>query len=273
MDNPHSKMLDSIKNSKWVLDEIYFFLPVEPEENIVVFENKFNIRIPEDYRFFLLNVANGIVNKNKWGFNLVEKIDFVDFFYEDEEYNPSIPFELTNKVVFGRDSDYERVPSYPYEITFDKNYDIFEKGYSNGQIHIAGYGCGTSAFIVVNGSEYSNVWVNDFSSNKEVYPEYDFKSNRPRFSFTDWLIESVDRQVTIHGQNIESENRIKLEEKAKQDKLDVQKKEELKRFDQVKREKFAEQKSKEIEEVKQLTLNNKKPRRDLLTYLIDKLFR
>ncbi|MFB9107118.1 SMI1/KNR4 family protein [Flavobacterium gyeonganense] len=269
MDNLHSKMLDSIKDSKWVLDEIYMFLPTEPEENLIAFEAKFNVRIPEDYRFFLLNVSNGIVNKNKWGLNLVEKIDFVDFFYEDNEYNPSIPFELTNKVVFGRGSDCKEVSPYPYEITFDQNYDIFEKGYSNGQIHIAGYGCGTSAFIVVNGSEYSNVWVDDFSSNNEVYPEYDFKSNRPRFSFTDWLIEGVNREVTIHGQNIEWEKRIKLEEKAKQDKIDEQKRElEIKRLDQIKREKFAEQK-REVEREEQ---RSKKTHKNLLIYLIDKMF-
>ncbi|WP_278011393.1 SMI1/KNR4 family protein [Flavobacterium gyeonganense] len=262
-------MLDSIKDSKWVLDEIYMFLPTEPEENLIAFEAKFNVRIPEDYRFFLLNVSNGIVNKNKWGLNLVEKIDFVDFFYEDNEYNPSIPFELTNKVVFGRGSDCKEVSPYPYEITFDQNYDIFEKGYSNGQIHIAGYGCGTSAFIVVNGSEYSNVWVDDFSSNNEVYPEYDFKSNRPRFSFTDWLIEGVNREVTIHGQNIEWEKRIKLEEKAKQDKIDEQKRElEIKRLDQIKREKFAEQK-REVEREEQ---RSKKTHKNLLIYLIDKMF-
>lgn len=266
MDNEYGRMLDSIKNSKKVLEEIYLFLPTELEENLIAFETKFNVRIPEDYRFFLLNVANGIVNKNEWGFNLVEKIDFVDFFYEDNEYNPSIPFELTNKVIF---STTERKDSHPYEITYDMDEKIFDKGYSNGQIHIAGYGCGTSAFLVVNGSEYGNIWVDNFASYSEVYPECDFKRNKPRFSFTDWLLEGINRDLVNYNHNIELENRIKLEEKAKQDKIDQQNKElEIKRLDQIKREKFAERK-RETEREEQ---RSKKTHRNLLTYLIDKIF-
>ncbi|HEY1195493.1 SMI1/KNR4 family protein [Flavobacterium sp.] len=268
MDNPHSKILNSIENFKEILEVDYLFLPVVQKEDIAAFENKFNITIPEDYRYFLLNIANGIVNRNKWGLNLVEEIDFKDFFYEENEFNPSLPFELTTKVVFGNYHP-DRKDSYPYEITYDGDYEIFMKGYSNGQIHIAGYGCGTSAFIVVNGSEYGNIWINDFSSNNEVCPEFDFKNNKSRLSFTDWLLESLDRVATIYNQNVEWENRIKEEERVKQDKIDEQNKErEIKRLDQIKREKFAEQnKQNEIEKQR-----SKRPRRDLLTYLIDKIF-
>jgi len=276
MDNFHNEMLDSIKNSKKVLEETYLFLPVEPEKNIVEFENKFNVRIPEDYRFFLLNVANGIVNKNEWGFNFINKIDFIDFFYKDNEYNPSIPFELPNKVVFSSSSEYKEASPYkkvyPYEITFDEDYEILEKGFSNGQIDLVGYGCGTNAFLIVNGNEYGNVWINDLSSNNEVYPDYDFKRNKPRFSFTDWLLERINRHLTIYNQNIEWENRVKAEEKIKQDKIDQQNKElEINRIDQIKRNKLAEQ-NKEIEREKLMILKSKKPRRDLLTIIIDKLF-
>ncbi|MDR6762920.1 hypothetical protein J2Y38_003138 [Flavobacterium sp. 2755] len=267
MDNLHDEILGIIGNARKNLEEDYLFLPVALEKDIQIFESKFNVTIPEDYRWFLLNVANGIVNKNQWGFNLIEKIDFIEFFYKDNEFNPSIPFELTNKVVFSSGSDYKE--AYPYEITFDEDYDIFDKGYSNGQIHIAGYGCGTTAFIVINGNEYGNVWVDDFSSNNEVYPEFDSKKNKPRFSFSDWLLESVNRNVIIHNQRVECENRIKEEERVKQDKIDQQNKElEIKRLDQIKREKFAEQKR----EIKRGEQRTKKIRRNLLTYIIDKLF-
>ncbi|HEU0125758.1 MAG TPA: hypothetical protein VFQ56_05610, partial [Flavobacterium sp.] len=87
--------------------------------------------------------------------------------------------------------------------------------------------------------------------------------NKSRLSFTDWLLESLDRVATIYNQNVEWENRIKEEERVKQDKIDEQNKER-----EIKREKFAEQnKQNEIEKQR-----SKRPRRDLLTYLIDKIF-
>ncbi|WP_125717965.1 SMI1/KNR4 family protein [Flavobacterium ustbae] len=269
MDNLHCKMLDSIENARKILEQEYLFLPVVLEEDLKGFENKFKVTIPEDYRYFLLNVANGIVNKNKWGFNIIEEIDFKDFFYEENEFNPSLPFELTDKVVF---SSTERKDSYPYKIIYDVDDQIFDKGYSNGQIHIAGYGCGTSSFIVVNGSEYGNIWTDNFSSYSEVYPEYDLKKNKPRLSFAEWFLNEIDRHIMIYHQNIQWENRIKAEEKSKEDKIDQQNRElEIKRLDQIKREEFA-QRNKEIEREQQMTFKDKKPRRDLLTYLIDKLF-
>lgn len=272
MDNLHAEMLNSIESFRKALEEKYLFLPTEPEENLIAFETKFNVRIPEDYRFFLLNISNGIVKKNKWGLNLIEKIDFVDFFYEDNEYNPSIPFELANKVVFGSSSNYKEVYPYHYEITFDENYDIFEKGYSNGQINIAGYGCGTSAFIVVKGNEYGTIWINNFSSNNEVYPESDFKKKKSRFSFTDWLLEVVNREAAICNEIIEERKRAELieefDKKKREGFAEKNRKLEIERLDQIKREKFNEQK-KEIEREEQRI---KKTHRNLFTYLIDKFF-
>lgn len=274
MDNLHAEMLNSIESSRKILEEKYLFLPTEPEENLIAFETKFNVRIPEDYRFFLLNISNGIVKKNKWGLNLIEKIDFVDFFYEDNKYNPSIPFELTNKVVFGSSSNYKEVYPYHYEITFDENYDIFEKGYSNGQINIAGYGCGTSAFIVVNGNEYGTIWINNFSSNNEVYPESDFQKKKSRFSFTDYLLKKIDREIVLCNEIIEDKKRTKLIEEfdqKKREKLAEENKEiERRELERIKKQRLDEQ-DKEIEQ-QQITIKNKRPRKNLLTYLIHKLF-
>jgi len=48
-------------------------------------------------------------------------------------------------------------------------------------------GCGADDFLVVKGDEYGNVWLDNYSSNEEVYPGYDKKQGKERLGFTDWL--------------------------------------------------------------------------------------
>jgi hypothetical protein len=114
----------------------YKFLPVVNPKLIENFEDRFSIKIPDDFKWFLLNIANGIINTNQHSFNLLDRIDFSDYYYEEDTYNPSLPFKINNEFNFEND-EYE--------------------DFSNGTIHLAGYGCGCYSFIVVNGIEYGNV--------------------------------------------------------------------------------------------------------------------
>lgn len=195
MKDQYRDILKSIKKFKRICGKEYRFLPVAKEDDLISFENKFNVKLPDDYRWFLLNVANGIVNKDKWGFDLVGKVDFKNFYYEENEFNPAIPFNLDKKVKFYNSEDEENEDDdYPYEIFFDKDW-IFLRGYSNGQIKIADFGCGTTGFLVINGKEFGNVWIDDFASNSEVYPFYSLKLNKRGSNFMDWLLVSVENEI------------------------------------------------------------------------------
>lgn len=206
MEEKYQYVLNSIEEFKKIFGNEYDFLPVTNEDDLISFENKFNVKIPDEYRWFLLNVANGIVNKDKWGFDLVKKVDFEIFWYKEDEYNPAIPFNLDKKVVSYKYND----DPYPYEIIVNEDLDCFPE-YTNGQISIVGTGCGGSDFIVVNGKEYGNIWIDNFSSMNEVYPDYDLKRNKKRLNFIDWLIMNIEHKIDLHNQTIEARKKIAIE--------------------------------------------------------------
>ena len=76
----------------------------------------------------------------------------------------SIEHQLELGYKYLEDGDYE--DNYPYEIIYNNSRDY--KKCSYGYITLAGYGCGTHAFIVINGDEYGNIWIHDITSNE--YP-------------------------------------------------------------------------------------------------------
>ncbi|WPO83710.1 SMI1/KNR4 family protein [Chryseobacterium sp. JJR-5R] len=168
----------------------YKFLPTANPRSIENFENKFSVKIPDDFRWFLLNIANGIINTDQHNFNLTDRINFSDYYYEEDEHNPSLPFKLNNEFNFKTD-EYE--------------------DFINGTIQLAGYGCGCYSFIVVNGEEYGNTWVDNYASNSEVSPEKNAQKNRLRFH--EWIIKEINLMISQKKQSEEFRQKQLQEEK------------------------------------------------------------
>lgn len=182
----------NIQNFKDNFKNDYKLLSVASPKSIENFESKFAVKIPDDFKWFLLNISNGIVNTEQYGFNLIDRIDFSDYYYLADEFNPSLPFKLNDDFDFETDE-----------------YDDF----INGTIHLAGYGCGCYSFIVVNGEEYGNVWIDNYASNSEVSP---IKSEqKSRLNFHEWLDEEINSMIS---QKNEKENfrQKQLQEEKKQ---------------------------------------------------------
>ena len=216
MNNKLNELSELIKNSKNIIEIDYTFLPVAIEDELISFENKFNVKIPSDYRWFLLNISNGIKSKNDWEFDIINKVDFVNFWYKEEEYNPSIPFKLDKKILSSDPEDLlEDLNGYPYE--YNACYDYEEYIYllkeaTNGIITLFSYGCGTTGFLVVNGNEYGNIWIDDDSSNATVYPEYDIENNKKRLNFIDHMLWCINGVIKDYYEDIEFENKAQEKE-------------------------------------------------------------
>jgi hypothetical protein len=188
----HDK-IEVFKRTK--LGDIYTFLPVATEKEVAYFETTFNVKIPSDLRWFVLNIANGIKSIYPTD-NIIDQIDFEDYYYKERDYNPSIPFEGTQRIYHGEEV-FDEDNDYPYGTTYD---NIFKLGYRNGYVCLVSSGCGAFDFIIVNGSEYGNVWANNISSMDEIYPSYDKKLNMKRLGFEDWLHQQMDYRIKIHLQ-------------------------------------------------------------------------
>lgn len=209
MENTHQELKQAIQDLDHYFKGEYTLLPVATAAEVLSFEQKFNLQLPEDFKWYLLNIANGIVDEAAWGFDLVSKIELNNFLFRAQESNPSLPFVHTSKIKFIVESESENdEDEYPYEIAYHK-YFTHNLNFSNGTITLAGMGCGTAAFLVVNGEEYGKVWIEDISSNDEVYPQYDFDKDKKRLNFEEWLIAQINWKIKHHLDLIEMEEEEK----------------------------------------------------------------
>ena len=195
MENKYNDLLRSIEKLKKHFDGKYTYLPVAEEQDIINFEKKFNLKLPEDFRWVLLNVANGIVSSESHGWELFGKIDFKAYLSKEKFWsNPSLPFLLTSKVNYDDLDEDER------------DY----KDYLHGNITLAGFGCGTAAMIIIKGEEYGNVWIEDLPSNNEIHPEVDDKKNKVRVKFHEWLEYRIDREIQYKLDMLRQEHQEKV---------------------------------------------------------------
>lgn len=176
-------IVDKLKSKPFKL------IPPSSDEDVKKFEERFNVDLPEDYRWFITNIANGILSIEEWGFHILQKQDWANYIFWEDEYNPSIPFPLTKRSVgYSKDYAEDRDLKYPYETFYDDEADFFHDGYRFGEISLRGSGCGSDDFLVVKGEERGNVWIDNYSSMSEVYPCYNEKEGKQRLNFTEWLI-------------------------------------------------------------------------------------
>lgn len=171
------EITEHIKSSVQILKDHfkndYRFLSVATEKQIEGFEEKFSVKIPEDLRWFLLNIANGVETNDVMHSDIFRKIDFSDHYFEEDIYNPSLPFKLT-----------EALGGYPHEM----------EDFNNGILELAGYGCGCYSFLVINGEEYGHIWTDNYASNSEVYPEK--TSTKSRIMFHEWLRKEIEQNLS-----------------------------------------------------------------------------
>lgn len=136
----------------------YRFNPVLPEAEVAQFETRHQIRLPEDYRCFLLNAGDGGVGPS---YGLERLSNF--------QRNLSQPFPFSgptaalDEAVLDAQGDWD---SYP------------------GVLEFCHHGCGSYSYLVVNGPTYGTIWSGyeaDFSPTGQ--------------SFTAWYREWAERSL------------------------------------------------------------------------------
>jgi len=147
------------------------------EDQVNDFEKKYQIKLPADFRVFITQLFDGgvgpfqIMPLNYW-----DSIHYVH--YLDSLGNLlTKPFLLKDKI-------------------FQDNFRPTESNSNsiiNGTIRICHIGCGNFIFLVVNGEEYGNMWVDDRASNDEIFPLQN--SNSHRMTFGQWYERWVDERI------------------------------------------------------------------------------
>lgn len=151
------------------------------ESEVLEFEEKHNIKLPLDYRTFITNMFNGGIGPEQ-----IMPLDFWDSVH-NTVYLDSIGNKLNEPFLLT--SEWKR--EYNNE---NKNYEY--ETIINGTIRICHIGCGNFIFLVVNGIEYGNLWVDDRASNDEIVPLKG--KNKNRINFDIWYNEWLDKEIEYY---------------------------------------------------------------------------
>jgi hypothetical protein len=186
----HLKNVDKDYKIFGAKDHKYEFGKLLEEEKIYDFENKYNVKIPCEYKLFMSQVGNGGAGPF-YGIIPFEECLFsdIDFHKNSQLLNPSIPFPYTNAWNMEIESDNEEVIN-----KFEKEY--FDDKHITGIIRICNFGCGHFINLVVNGKEYSHIWSDDRASDYGIYPFGYYKmENNERLLFFDWYEYWLDKSI------------------------------------------------------------------------------
>ncbi len=168
------------------------FNPVLEENEILAFEKKHQITLPEDYRLFLMEIGNGINRKDEGGWQLhnaalnISQLD--DTLFKNAKPHLPFPFTIDNP---DRNSFLDPNPNGYINNGFN---DIMYDGY----LAVSDQGCCLYVALVVSGKAYGQIWHFGehwvFECVGNGHPEEWNEGKRP-CSFLEWFEGWFDSSV------------------------------------------------------------------------------
>lgn len=184
----------------------YQMNPTLTEAELAEFEEESGLRLPDDYRQFIMRVGNGGAGPY-YGLFALGKMDDGDAFGPWGNFvgELSTPFphtsawnDIADKPEYQGQGDDER---------FDRLIEAFDEHYYDprqisGAIPICHLGCARRQWLVVAGSEAGNVWCDDRADYNGLYPLCTEKHKRVTFFewYREWLDEALSKlQIWEHS--------------------------------------------------------------------------
>jgi hypothetical protein len=180
-----------------------------PQADIEAFESEHNIRLPEDYRFFITEIGNGGAGPYYGLFPFGYQDDLRGFSPWENGYivgDLSAEFPHQDKWNLP-DSFWEQMPDPGPEVSLEEEHRMMEawdkeleKHYwnpkiMNGAIPICHLGCALRQWLVVNGAQKGFVWADDRVDHAGIYPLHG-EQDRQR-TFSDWYMSWLRKPFRI----------------------------------------------------------------------------
>ncbi len=166
----------------------YLLRPCASEQALAAFEEQRQVRLPEEYRRFLLEVGDGGAGPS-YGLeslsNCLQHLDdeasataLAQPFPHLDYWNPMDEWRCAGRV-------HETYSFYEAEFVRDEN--VF------GSIVLSNLGCGMTNLLIVSGPQSGSVWLEDRCNSAGIFPlmlgnaRMDLeRSDGPRIGFLDW---------------------------------------------------------------------------------------
>lgn len=176
----------------------YELNPTLSEEELSEFETDRGIRLPDDYRQFLVRVGNGGAGPFYGLFRLGEMDDgFGHGPWGAFVGRLSSPFPHSGpwNDLAGKPDDQAAMNSEEYDAlieAFERRY--FDTCQVEGAIPICHVGCALRQWLIITGPEAGNVWCDDRADYKGLHP---LKSHgRDRTTFFEWYRDWLDEVLS-----------------------------------------------------------------------------
>lgn len=165
----------------------YRLRPTLSEEEVAVFESEHQIRLPEGHRAFLKEVSDGGAGPY-YGLARLRDGIYPSFHEGDGEWiDLSKPFPLTE----AWNMPFEGLTEQEAD---ERDDEYFDDRWISGSLRLAHYGCGVYLNLIVNGSEYGHIWVDDRGSDQGIYPDPFFTTEK-RLTFLEWYERWLDQSL------------------------------------------------------------------------------
>ncbi|MEH2324993.1 MAG: SMI1/KNR4 family protein [Nostoc sp.] len=195
----------------------YQFKPCLSNKDIQVFESRYNIKLPSEYRNFIVEIGNGGAGPGYGlsGLSGIESEDVIPEKVYPENYEILFKaFPLTEAW-----NDLDLIVKNNTDFVTNNN-KYFDDKFIQGTLPITNYGCGIYAILVVTGEQSGKIWIDDRTNDNGIYPaslsfchafhdinpddSYPNSNEEQPLSFYDWYEDWLNRSLDQIRQSSES---------------------------------------------------------------------
>jgi len=127
-------------------------------ESVEHFEQQCRIKLPSEYRAFLLQIGDGGIGPGLYVRRLGAPIRDVD----NNNWEPGEIFP---------DPLYSSLDTpFPYSQAVEGGYGDLEEEFESGALHLFDYGCAIWALLIVSGESFGQIWIDSRTDNSGLYP-------------------------------------------------------------------------------------------------------
>jgi hypothetical protein len=169
----------------------YELNPVLKPEAVAAFEANHGIRLPEDYKEFVLTVGNGGAGPYYGIYPLLLEGNVDHRLRERNHIDLTSPFP---HVAAWDESSMDAINWDEGERPDDETLDAYlHPRHISGALCISQFGCGDFLLLVVNGAERGNIWFDGRGNYSGIFPEEG--AGTARISFSEWYLAWLDESI------------------------------------------------------------------------------